>query len=226
MPSVRGWLTRKQKESRRGRAELALAERADAWTAKPEARRLPIFREWLSIRLLTRPQEWSDGQRAMMRSADRDYALRGLALAMSLLAILVTSVIVRNRVNEQNRATYATGLVERLLDAEMDEVPTVIQEMKEYRRWTDPLLIAASAEAAQKQEQAKNEMQKLKQSRRQLRASLALLPSDPSQLSLLVRRAAPRRTARCARRSRVSLQLQAGADRSLVGSGGALRTWQ
>jgi serine/threonine protein kinase/formylglycine-generating enzyme required for sulfatase activity len=185
VPSVRGWLTRKQRESRRGRAELALAERADAWCAKPEARRLPIFREWLSIRLLTRPQDWTDGQQAMMKSADRDYVLRAVALALSLLAIFVTGAVVQSKLNEQNRATYATGLVERLLDAEMDEVPTVIQEMNEYRRWTDPLLIAASAEAAHKQELAKNELQKLKQSRRQLRASLALLPSDPAQLAYL-----------------------------------------
>jgi eukaryotic-like serine/threonine-protein kinase len=185
VPSVRGWLTRKQKESRRGRAELALAERADSWNAKPEARRLPVFHEWLSIRLLTRWQDWTDGQRAMMKSADRDYALRALALALSLAAILVTIILVRGRIDEQYRATYASGLVERLLDAEMDEVPTVIDEMKEYRRWTDALLISASAGAAVKQEQAKNELLKLKQSRRQLRASLALLPNDPAQLAYL-----------------------------------------
>ena len=39
--SLRDWLTRKQRETRRGRAELRLAERAALWEAKPENRHLP-----------------------------------------------------------------------------------------------------------------------------------------------------------------------------------------
>ena len=39
--SLRDWLTRKQRETRRGRAELRLAERAAFWDAKPENRHLP-----------------------------------------------------------------------------------------------------------------------------------------------------------------------------------------
>jgi hypothetical protein len=35
---LRNWLTRKQIETRRGRAELCLAERAALWNAKPETR--------------------------------------------------------------------------------------------------------------------------------------------------------------------------------------------
>ena len=41
VPSLRDWLTRKQKETRRGRAELKLAERSALWNAKPENRHLP-----------------------------------------------------------------------------------------------------------------------------------------------------------------------------------------
>ena len=36
--SLRDWLTRKQRETRRGRAELRLAERSASWNAKPENR--------------------------------------------------------------------------------------------------------------------------------------------------------------------------------------------
>ena len=39
--SLRDWLTRKQRETRRGRAELRLAERSSLWNAKPENRHLP-----------------------------------------------------------------------------------------------------------------------------------------------------------------------------------------
>ena len=36
VPSLRDWLTRKQKETRRGRAELRLAERSSLWSARPK----------------------------------------------------------------------------------------------------------------------------------------------------------------------------------------------
>ncbi len=39
--SLRDWLTRKQRETRRGRAELRLAERSSLWNARPENRHLP-----------------------------------------------------------------------------------------------------------------------------------------------------------------------------------------
>ena len=54
--SLRDWLTRKQRETRRGRAELRLAERAAIWDSKPENRHLPSVLEWASIRTLTRPR--------------------------------------------------------------------------------------------------------------------------------------------------------------------------
>ena len=53
VPSLREWLTRKQKETRRGRAELLLAERAAVWNAHPISRSLPSFLEWLIILLFT-----------------------------------------------------------------------------------------------------------------------------------------------------------------------------
>ncbi len=46
--SLREWLTRKQRETMRGRAELRLAERSAAWNAKPENRYLPAWWEWLN----------------------------------------------------------------------------------------------------------------------------------------------------------------------------------
>jgi hypothetical protein len=52
--SLRDWLTRKQKETRRGRAELALADRAVVWNARRESRQLPSLWQWLQIRCWTR----------------------------------------------------------------------------------------------------------------------------------------------------------------------------
>src|SRR5262249_56967961 len=69
--SLRDWLPRKRRETRRGRAELRLADRAALWSARPENRRLPSVLEWANIRLLTRKREWTEPQRRMMRQAGR-----------------------------------------------------------------------------------------------------------------------------------------------------------
>jgi hypothetical protein len=76
VPTLREWLTRKQRETRRGRAELCLRERADLWTARPKGRYLPTGLEWAAILAFTRTPEWTSAQRKMMRAATRRYARR------------------------------------------------------------------------------------------------------------------------------------------------------
>ena len=87
VPSLRDWLTRKQKETRRGRAELRLAERATTWNAKPENRYLPAWWEYINIRLLTARQRWSDPQRKMMGQAGRVHGVRSGLVAAVLVAM-------------------------------------------------------------------------------------------------------------------------------------------
>ena len=86
--SLRDWLTRKQRETRRGRAELRLAERSALWNAKPENRHLPSVLEWANIRLLTRRRTGPSRRSRMMKRAGRVHVLRGLGLAV--LIALVT----------------------------------------------------------------------------------------------------------------------------------------
>ena len=87
VPSIREWLTRKQKETRRGRAELRLVDRSSLWNAKPENRHLPSLLEWTNIGLLTKKKDWTEPQRKMMRRAGRVHGLRGLGLA-ALIALI------------------------------------------------------------------------------------------------------------------------------------------
>ncbi len=149
VPSLREWLTRKQKETRRGRAELKLAERSALWNAKPENRYLPSLPEWLSIRTLTESKHWTAPQRAMMSRAARVHGLgTGLATAL-LLALIFTGLSINKVVNdrqeklvaqkqeEQNQAE-ATRMVEGLLAADTAQVRTSLASLKEFRTWADP----------------------------------------------------------------------------------------
>jgi serine/threonine protein kinase len=91
VPSLRDWLMRKQKETRRGRAELRLAERTALWRSKSENRHLPSLSEWANIRLFTKKSDWTATQRQMMRKAGRYHALRGAILAVCVLLATLAS---------------------------------------------------------------------------------------------------------------------------------------
>ncbi len=172
VPSLRDWLNRKQKETRRGRAELLLADRAGVWKVRPENRQLPSLRQWLSIRWLTAKKNWTPPQRKMMRKAGRYHAVRGAILGILLAVITATGLTIRDQVEEKRNATHAADLVQAVLNADTAQVPTIIDEMAKYRIWTDPLLSEENEKAAPN-------------SRQKLHASLALLPVDSSQVDYL-----------------------------------------
>src|SRR5262249_42526442 len=160
VPSLRDWLTRKQRETRRGRAELRLAERAAHWDARPSNRYLPSAWEWASIALLTKSREWTPPQHRMMRRASRVYGSRGLTLAA--LVALATWIGIESYGNLR-----AAGLVESLDTASTSEVPAVIKQLAGYRRWADPRLRRMLRDSEES-------------SPDHLHASLALLEVDPS----------------------------------------------
>ena len=97
--SLRDWLTRKQRETRRGRAELRLAERAALWQAKPENRHLPSLWEYLTAVWLVPEKHRTPSQQAMLRKAGRIHAARwGSALAVLLLiGFVIGNVIAAER---------------------------------------------------------------------------------------------------------------------------------
>jgi serine/threonine protein kinase/formylglycine-generating enzyme required for sulfatase activity len=165
IPSLRDWLTRKQRETRRGRAELRLAERAAAWAVKPESRHLPSWWEWAGIRLHTRRRDWTPTQRRMMRRADRHHALRGALLALGVVLLALGGWWAFGQLR-------ARALVDTLLAARTADVPELVRDLGPYRRWADPLL---------REEMARSDLPDDKR----LHVALALLPTDAGQAEYL-----------------------------------------
>jgi formylglycine-generating enzyme required for sulfatase activity len=165
VPSLRDWLTRKQKETRRGRAELLLADRAAVWNARPENRQLPTWWEWGNIRLFTRKRNWLPPQDRMMRRAGRYHGIRGSVLLL-IIALLAfgswwTFGLLRARF-----------LVDALQSADTSKVPELIGELEPYRRWADPLLRAKLAQSDLEE-------------RKRLHLAMALLPVDATRSDML-----------------------------------------
>jgi serine/threonine protein kinase/formylglycine-generating enzyme required for sulfatase activity len=140
IPYLREWLTRKQKETRRGLAQLRLAERAASWSEKAENRRLPNWWEWADIRLLTRKQDWTASQQKMMRRAGRFHAGRGLTLVLFL--VLLGWVLY-----EALGWMQAEKLVEAIVSAETTEVPRLVEQLGPFRRWADARLVRHAQQA-------------------------------------------------------------------------------
>ncbi len=167
VPSLREWLTRKQKETRRGRAELLLTDRASVWNARRENRQLPSLLQWANIGLLTKRKKWTDPQRKMMQKAGRYYTLRGCLFAI-VVALLGWGGY------EGYGTLRARALVQNLATAETADVPKIIGELSGYYRW------------------AAKDLRQIVESpddpKAQLHASLALLPVDPGQVEYLKER--------------------------------------
>ena len=127
--SLRDWLTRKQKETRRGRAELRLFDISAAWNSKPEKRFLPSWWENLSIRFFTDKQKWTPPQRKMMAKAGRVHGLRSALALAGLVALVSIGAMVRTQVAERQEATRIEGLVGRLVSAEPNQLPGIAKEL-------------------------------------------------------------------------------------------------
>jgi serine/threonine protein kinase/formylglycine-generating enzyme required for sulfatase activity len=175
VPALREWLTRKQKETRRGRAELLLADRSSVWNSRPENRQLPSFQQWLSIRWFTSDRSWTPAQSKMMSKATSYHVVRAATVFVALIATTVVGLSIRNVITREQNAALAAELVKELTNANMTQVPAIINEMSSYRQWTDPALrrkLDSEANA----------------SREKLAVSLALLPADPGQVDFLYQR--------------------------------------
>ena len=170
VPSLRDWLTCTQRHTRRGRAELCLADRTALWNARRENRQLPTGWEWLNIRLLTRTSEWTPSQRRMMQQTGQVLAMRGIVL-MACLALLVGIGW------ESLSRLRAQAHLDKLLRAPTAAVPAIVNDMAAYRHRLDATLRKLFAEAQERDDE-----------RTQLHLSLALLPNDVRQVDVLLSR--------------------------------------
>lgn len=149
--SLQSWLARKQKETRRGRAELKLSDAANSWNAKPVNRLLPSWWEFFTISLLTRKRDWTQPQRAMMKRAGRVHAIQSSLVVAAILVIGFTGITIRNRIEKNHldliaetqkrqEATRIEGLVGQLLSADPNQLLDIVDELDLSADSVDPYL--------------------------------------------------------------------------------------
>jgi formylglycine-generating enzyme required for sulfatase activity len=134
VPSLREWLTQKQRETKKGRAELKLAERAAVWTANKGNKQLPTLFEWFQIRRWTETNRWNSSERNVMRTAARVHARNwgGSILALILIGSVIGVVFrQQNLRSQQEKITVALDSLQKTLGT---AVPVNIQNLVKMKQ--------------------------------------------------------------------------------------------
>ncbi|QDV47791.1 Serine/threonine-protein kinase PknB [Stieleria neptunia] len=166
VPAVERWITRRQHQTRRGRAELRLAEYASMWSVKPAAKYAPSWIDWASIRILSSPDRWNAAEKRMMRSASRNHLLRS-----TLVAALVTIIATVGWALWRRSSALATVL--QLQTVRTTELSDVLDQIRGHGGFASGPLRKSLADAKP-------------DSRERTLNQLALLPTDLSQRAELI----------------------------------------
>ncbi len=160
VPSLREWLSRKQKETAKGRAQSALEEFARVWNEKPGNGYLPPLIEWLQIIRHVTPASCTESQRRMLGKARQYYSWRlGGSLAILAVAFFLGYFYL-------NKAR-AQVIVDQIVVAPTIDVPKLIEKGQPYSFWLNSLLRERIA------------LQTDDNEKHRLNLCLALLPQDP-----------------------------------------------
>ena len=132
VPSLRAWLTRKQQQTRRGRAELRLEERTAIWKNKPERRHLPSIGELLSAWWLVPKNHQTLTQQQMLRKAFR---LHAMILGIALIFVFGPGLHYWNLIAKTKLLDMKTGfeienLVRELGNSKGERTRDLIQGLK------------------------------------------------------------------------------------------------
>jgi len=139
--ALRVWLTRKQMETRTGRAELLLAETAEQWDATRKTKLLPSLPETLQIVLRTRAADWTRTQRDMIHTAGRRHAARTGVFFVGAAILVAVLAWGRAQLAEFQRARRTDAAVQALFDAGSEKVIDYVEQLQPDRDlWQDEFL--------------------------------------------------------------------------------------
>jgi serine/threonine protein kinase/formylglycine-generating enzyme required for sulfatase activity len=135
VPSLREWLTRKQRETKKGRAELKLAERTTGWNINQESKQLPTVWEWIAIQRLTDRRAWKESESALMRAATRYHLQRISMILGSLLLFAAAGGWMWNRIILQRREDAAAATALSWLSADVGQLKQIAPKIQAQSAW-------------------------------------------------------------------------------------------
>ncbi len=156
VPSIREWLTAKQRASWRGRLHQRLSEATGLWGRQHDSRFLPGFWEWMQMRCLLPSDTLSAGEKSMLRARDG----RSLITIICVAVLLGVSGFLWRRFQTQ---TQMDSLIVQLSTAKSDQVPTLIDDLGQFNsRAVEPLAAAVSRQEKDSQSRFVLQLARLK----------------------------------------------------------------
>ncbi len=138
VPSIRDWLSSRQRETFRGRLHERLTEQTALWSRQREARFLPNLFEWLAVRCFVPPRTMAPAERTMLAVKDR-FALASIAGMLLVVATLSLGF------REYQQRARAYSLVEQLRTADISTARGVADLLIPFQRIAGPELTTAIA---------------------------------------------------------------------------------
>ena len=142
VPSIREWLTAKQRESWRGRLQQRLTEQASLWNRQQDSRFLPNFWEWLQMRCWLPHTSHSAVEKKMLVVRDR----RSLIAAGATLIVMAVIGFGWHQFRTQTRID---SLVEQLGTADPRQLPQIIGELDAFGPRAERTLAATLVETSE-----------------------------------------------------------------------------
>lgn len=170
VPSIRDWLAKELRQTRRGRALLRLRElAAQIEPGKPPKNR-PTHLEWLTWSFRFRWRELDERQKRVMRNA-RQHFLSSFTL-VALLLILIGAIATTLALIDRRKQT-AANLLEDLIGQRVEQMPAIVTKLEGYPDLVQPELERRLAVLRNKPDHHR-------------RVQLGLLPFKPSLASDIV----------------------------------------
>ncbi|MFM8475629.1 MAG: serine/threonine protein kinase, partial [Planctomycetaceae bacterium] len=145
VPALREWLTRRQKETPAGRAELALEERTRLWEARRESRHLPSLSEYCRICWYLRRQPKTPAQQLLLRAAGRLQLFRGGIVFLLLTVALLVGLSQR----QQAEMAIAELRASNIAQTKTSELAAALQPLQSSRKYALPTLQKLYAKSAE-----------------------------------------------------------------------------
>ena len=134
VPSLREWLTQKQRETKKGRAEIKLAERAAVWNTTHENKQLPSLLEWLQIRRWTEKKRWSKVEQALMLKSAQVHLRNWGSLSATILIIGGVIGFIFQQQQARNQREKIVVALDSLQNTVGPAVPVNIEKLLEMKR--------------------------------------------------------------------------------------------
>ncbi|MCA9137214.1 MAG: serine/threonine-protein kinase, partial [Planctomycetales bacterium] len=166
VPAIERWITRRQHETRQGRAELRLAEYAAMWSVKPVQKYAPSWIDWASIRLLSSSDRWNATEKRMMRAATQSHLIRSMMVAVVLIIVATVGWGIWKR-------SRAVAAVQQLQTVRTEELGAVLQTIRDFGSFASGPLHQTLAESTPG-------------TRERILNQLGILQIEPSQRESLV----------------------------------------